>query len=117
MDFLRKNLRDSRVFIYSIWKKVKRNSLYQKESVQDWAAHLEYLQSILIEFDPEYASEEDTMIWYFREGLRPSVRVKMEQRGQELNSFKELVEKAVDAEAKAALQPRFYACKIDQYCL
>ena len=57
------------------------------------------------------------MIRYFRKGLRLSVRVKMEQRGRELDSFKELVEKTVDAEAKAALRRRSYACKTDQYCL
>ena len=38
----------------------------------------------------------------------------MEQQGQELNSFKELVKKVVDAEAKAAFQPRSYPCKTDQ---
>ena len=57
------------------------------------------------------------MIWYFQKGLRPSIRVKIEQHGQELNSFKELVKKAVNAEAKAALRPRSYACKTDQHCL
>ena len=57
------------------------------------------------------------MIWYFREGLRPSVKVEMEQRGRELDSFEELVEKAVDAEAKAALRPRSYARETDQHCL
>ena len=112
-DFLRKNLADSRASVDSIWKKVKCDSQYQDKSVQDWAAHLEYLQSILIEFDPECAPEEDTMIWYFRESLRLSVRVKMEQRGQELDSFEELVEKTVDAEVKTALRPRSYACKTD----
>ena len=70
--------------------------------VQDWAAHLKYLQSILIEFDPECAPEEDTMIRYFQEGFRPSVKVEMKQRGRKLNNFEELVEKTVDAEAKAA---------------
>ena len=57
------------------------------------------------------------MIWYFRKGLCPSIRVEMEQRDRELNSFKELVEKTVDAEAKAALRPCFYTRKTDQYCL
>ena len=116
-DFLWKNLGDSRAFVDSIWKKVKRNSQYQDKSVQDWAAHLEYLQSILIEFDSECAPEEGTMIRYFREGLRPSVRVEMEQRGRELDSFEELVKKAVDAKAKAALRPRSYARETDQHCL
>ena len=41
----------------------------------------------------------------------------MEQRGQELNSFEELVEKTVDAKAKAALRPRFFVCKTNQHCL
>ena len=41
----------------------------------------------------------------------------MEQRGRELNSFKEIVEKTVDAKAKVALKPRFYACDTDQHCL
>ena len=57
------------------------------------------------------------MIRYFREGLRLSVSVKMEQRGRKLNSFEELVKKAIDAKAKAALWPRFYACETDQHCL
>ena len=57
------------------------------------------------------------MIWYFQEGFRPSVIVKMEQRGRELNSFEELVKKTVNAKAKAALWPRSYACKTDQHCL
>ena len=37
----------------------------------------------------------------------------MEQRGRELDSFEELVEKAVDAEAKAVLRPRSYAYETD----
>ena len=56
------------------------------------------------------------MIQYFREDFEPLVRVKIEQRGQELNSFKELVKKTVNAEAKATFQPRFYAYKTDQHC-
>ena len=113
-DFLQRNLEDSRAFVDSIWKKVKRDSQYQGKSVQDWAAHLKYLQSILIKFDPECATEEGMIIWYFRKGFRPSVKVEMEQCGQKLDSFKELVEKAVDAKAKAALWPRFYTCETDQ---
>ena len=115
-EFLWKNLGDSWDFVDSFWKKIKRDSQYQDKLVQDWIAHLEYLQSILIEFDSKWASKEGTMIWYFREGLRPLVRVEIEQRGQKLDSFEELVKKAVDAEAKAALWPRFYACKTNQYC-
>ena len=116
-DFFWKNFGNFRAFVDSIWKKVKRVSQYQDKSVQDWAAHLEYLQSILIEFDPECASEESTMIQYFQEGLCPLLKVEMEQCGQELNSFKEVVKKAINAEAKAAFQPRSYARKTNQHCL
>ena len=116
-SFLRKNVEDSRAFVDGIWSKIKRDSQYQDKSVQDWAAHLKYLQSILIRFDPDCALEESTMIWYFREGLRLSMQVEMKQRGQELNSFEEIVQKTVDAKAKAALRPRSYICNTNQYYL
>ena len=76
--FLQKNLGDFKAFVNSIWKKVKCNFQYEDKLVQDWAAHLEYLQSILIEFDSEWAPEESTIIWYFRKDLRPLVRVELE---------------------------------------
>ena len=57
------------------------------------------------------------MIWYFWEIFCPLVRVKMEQQGQEFNTFKKLVKKAINAKAKAAFQPCFYICKTDQHCL
>ena len=40
----------------------------------------------------------------------------MKQRSQELDSFKELVEKTVDAKAKAAFWPRSYTRKTNQHC-
>ena len=68
-----------------------------------------------MEFNSEWFLEKSTMIWYFQEGLRPLVKVKIEERGWELNSFKEFVKKAVDAKAKVAFWPRSYAYKTDQY--
>lgn len=114
--FLRMNLGESRSFVNSIWSKLKRDSQYQLEEVLEWAAHLEHLQSILTEFDSVGAPREITMIRYFREGLKPSIKAKMDQRGRELDSFEELVEKAVEAEAKAALQPASYAFETDHRC-
>ena len=55
------------------------------------------------------------MIWYFREGFMLSVRVKIEQRGRELDSLNKLVKKAVNAKDKTTLWPCFYACKTDQH--
>lgn len=44
------------------------------------------------------------------------MRVEIDQRNRELNSFDEIVEKTVDAKVKATLRPRSYTCKTDQYC-
>ena len=57
------------------------------------------------------------MIRYFQKGFRPSVSVKIEHRGRELDSFKELVKKTVNGKPNAALQPRSYTCKTNQHCL
>ena len=59
----------------------------KQEEVQDWASHLEHLQSILLEFDAEGAPEESDLIRFFREGLKPSIKAQMEQRGRELDSW------------------------------
>ena len=69
-----------------------------------------------MKFDSKCAPEEGTRIWYLRKGVWLLVKVEMEQQDQELNTFKELIEKIVDAKAKTALRPRFYACETDQYC-
>ena len=39
----------------------------------------------------------------------------MEQRGRELDSFKKIVKKTVDAKTKTALRPRSYACNTNQH--
>ena len=41
------------------------------------------------------------------------MEVKMEQRGWKLDSFKKIVEKAVNAKTKASFIPRFFGCKTD----
>ncbi len=40
----------------------------------------------------------------------------MEQRGRELDSWEEMIEKAVDAEAKAGLQPTSFIREMDHRC-
>ena len=56
------------------------------------------------------------MIRYFREGLRPSIRAQLDARGRELDSWEEAIEKAIDAEAKASLQPPSILREMDQRC-
>ena len=115
-DFLRKNLGDDWAFANSIYSKFRRDSQYQAESVLDWAAHLEHLQSILLKYDPVGAPTELTMLRYFQEGLKPSVLAELEHRDLELESFDQMVKKAVNAEAKSALRTRSSPKEIDQNC-
>lgn len=86
-DFLRKNLGDDRAFANSICSKFRRDSQYQQESVLEWAAHLEHLQSILIEYDPVGAPAEPMMLRYFREGLKPSILAELQHQDLELESY------------------------------
>ena len=111
--FLQKNLGESKLFVDSIWKKLKRDSQYRLEEVYDWASYLEHLQSILMEFDPAAASTESTMVRYFEEGLKPSIKAEMDQDATHLDDYEELVAKAVRAEAKAGLRPSSYVRETD----
>ena len=64
-DFLQTNLGDDRAFANSILSQFRRVSQHQQESVLEWAAHLEHLQSILLAYDPVGAPAEPTMLRYF----------------------------------------------------
>ena len=55
--------------------------------MSDWAAHLEYLQSILLEYDPVGAPTKPTMLKYFWESLKPLVLAELEQWDLKLESF------------------------------
>ena len=80
----------------------------------DLASYLEHLQFILMEFDADGIPGEPTIISHFREGLKPSIRAEIEQRGRKLDSFEELVQKAVDNKTKTALRPSSTTCETDQ---
>ena len=84
--FLRRSLGDSQAFVDAYWGKLKKDSQHQLEEVFDWAAHLEHLQAVLREFDPDATPNEETMIRYFREGLRPSVWAQLDTRGRNHDS-------------------------------
>ena len=93
--FLRKNLGKSKSFVDNIWRKLKRDFQYQLEEVYDWAFHLKHLQSILQEYDPVAAPTEVTMVRYFEEGLKPSIKAEMDQDDSQLIDYEELVAKTV----------------------
>ena len=103
MSFLRTNLGDDQAFANSICSKFRRDFQYQAESVLDWAAYLEHLQSILLEYDPAAAPREPIILRYFRKGLRPSIRVELEHQDLELKSFEQLIKKVVKAMSKTSL--------------
>ena len=57
------------------------------------------------------------MICYFWEGLKPSIKVEIEQQNQALTSFEEMVQRAVNAEAKAGLKSSIMVQNADSCCL
>ena len=99
-----------------IWSKIKRDSQYQLEEVQDWASYLKHLQFILVKFDADGALVKSNLIQFFREGLKPLIRAQIEPRSQEYDSWEELVKKTVAVETKANLQPSYYSQNMGNCC-
>ncbi len=73
--FLRKSLGESNAFVGHVWNKLRGDAQHQLEEVQDWAAHLEYLQSILLEFDVNNAPGEGQLGRTFYDGLRLLIKL------------------------------------------
>ena len=46
----------------------------------DWAAHLEHLQTVLREFDFAAAPNQEDLICYFCDNLRPSIRAQTDEQ-------------------------------------
>ena len=101
--FVTKSLGESTAFVDNIWSKIRRESQYQLEEVQNWAAHLEHLQSILMEFDADCAPSEGLLGRYFYESLRPSIKLWIDKEGQEQLGWDDLVKKTTMAKAKARI--------------
>ena len=87
----------------SYWTKIKQDSQYQQEEVQDGVAYLNHFQAILKEFNPTYAPNKTTFIHYLRDGLYPSIWALFNYQRQDLDMWDEVVEKAGDAKAKINL--------------
>ena len=114
--FLQKDLGSSQAFINSIWSKFRRDSQYQLEEARDLASHLQQLQSILSEFDPIRTPDELTLICYFREDLKPFIKVEMEQSDRESMNFKEIIQRAVNGEPKTNLRSSTMVRDSDIHC-
>ena len=70
----------------------------------------------MLEYDPVGAPTKFTMLRYFQEGLKSSILAELEHQDLELESFDQMIKKAVDAEAKSALCSRSSTKEMDQYC-
>ena len=57
-----------------------------------------------MEFDVKCSPLEDLFIWYFYKGLKPSIKLLINKKGQKLDGWKELIRKATKAKAKAKIQ-------------
>ena len=56
------------------------------------------------------------MICYFRKGLKPSIKVKMEQQDQKSKNIEEMVQRAVNAKAKAGRRSSTMVRISDAHC-
>ena len=57
------------------------------------------------------------MICYFREDLKPSIKIEMKQQDRESMDFKEIVQKTVNMEAKPGLRSSTMVRDLDTRCL
>ncbi len=73
--FLKKSVGESNAFVGHMWSKLKGDAQRQLEEIQDWAAHLKHLQSILLEFDTNNTPREGQLGRTFYDGLRPSIKL------------------------------------------
>lgn len=53
----------------------------------DWLAHMEHLQTILKKFDGITAPTNNSLIWYFWNGLSPSICTQLDKRDRDLDDW------------------------------
>lgn len=56
------------------------------------------------------------MVRYFKESLKPSIKVEINQDATQLDTYEKLVAKVVKAKAKAGMQPGLYIQETDLNC-
>ena len=77
---------------------------------------MKHLQAGLQKFDLIAIPNKKIIIRYFWEDLKPSIWVQLNAQDRYLKSWKEAIEKAVNAEAKTLLQSSSNTRKIDSKC-
>ncbi len=91
---------------------MRKDAQHQLKEVQDWAAHLEYLQSILLEFDANNTPGESQLSHTFYDGLRSLIKLWIADIGKDI-PWDNLVRATNKAEARARIQESIY---LDQRC-
>ncbi len=105
--FLKKNLGESNVFVGHILSKLRRDAQHQLEEVQDWAAQLKHLQSILVKFDANNTPKESQLGHTFYDGLRPLIKLWIADIREDM-LWDDLVRVANKAGARARVQKNTY---------
>ena len=90
---------------------------YKNEEVQDWATHLNYLQSIFLKFNVKRAHNKDNLICHFYKGLKPSIPSQIEQMDGKLDNWKVLIRKAIATKSKIGLYFNYVIQDMDSYYL
>lgn len=71
------------------------------KDVIDWLAYMEHFQSVLKEFDTVVTHSDKFFMKYFRNGLRPSIHVQLDEKNHGLDNWQEVIKRAVDIKIKA----------------
>ncbi len=101
--FLRKSLRESNTFVGHVWGKLRGDAQHQLKEIQNWAAHLEHLQSILLEFDANNAPGKGQLSQTFYDGFKSLINLWIADIGEDVPWYN-LIRAANKAEAGAKVQ-------------
>ncbi len=105
--FLRKSLGESNAFVGHVWFKLRGDAQHQLEEVQDWAAYLEHLQSILLEFEANNALGKGQLGRTFYDSLKTSIKLRIADIGEDM-PWDDLIRVANKTEARAKIQESTY---------
>ena len=67
----------------------------------NWITHLKHLQFILKKLDSSTIPNKETLIRYFWDILRPSIRAQLYRFGCQLDNCKNIIKKAIDVKPKS----------------
>ena len=68
------------------------------------------------EFDSTTTPNKEVLIYYFCDGVSPSIQAQTDECGQGMYNWEKTIEKAINTEAKEACQPQSLIKEIDNCC-